>query len=212
MSATVSEVETLLMGDGMDRLSVQNNLFVKQTRRGCLQEAMGCEAKTEFQVSTSEDKNLNLFYAIEEGSCCIRTFCPVIRGWNMNVSVSKDDPVFLQVERPIRCTYSPCKCCCFQEVAAYHYNATEFRENDGRGPLLGRITEAPMNLCVPRFNVTDDMGQETHVIAPPTCMGGQCVDMCAEGFSCRIPFHVEDSTGTKVGNVTKVWAGLAYVR
>ena len=46
-----------------DRIEYTDNLFIKQTRRGCLQECMGCEAKTEFNIATMEDTKLNKLYA-----------------------------------------------------------------------------------------------------------------------------------------------------
>ena len=35
-------------------------LMVKQTRKGCLQECMGCEATSEFNIATKEDKKENM--------------------------------------------------------------------------------------------------------------------------------------------------------
>ena len=39
------------------------NLFIKQTRKGCYQEMLGCEAQTEFKIATMEDKNVRLVTA-----------------------------------------------------------------------------------------------------------------------------------------------------
>ena len=48
----------------------------------------------------------------------------------------------------------------------------------------------------------------------PTCCGGMCVNVCAEGCcNLRIPFYIykadNDTPGAQVGSITKVWGGLA---
>ena len=35
-------------------------LMVKQTRKGCLRECMGCEATSEFNIATKENKKDNM--------------------------------------------------------------------------------------------------------------------------------------------------------
>lgn len=63
---------------GMTRASTAqlaqfDNLIVKQTRRGCMQELMGCEAKNEFLISAQPNPNQVLMYSLEESSCFMRT-------------------------------------------------------------------------------------------------------------------------------------------
>jgi len=184
----------------MDRISSNTNLFVMQTRRGCLQETMGCEAKTEFNISTNQDKNTHILYALEESGCCIRTFCPNIRNWKMDVAVDKNSPAFLEIERPMRCGPVPLKCCCYQEVIA--------REKGGKE--LGSIREE-MFFCVPQFSILSANGTKTGVIHQPTCVGGACVDCFAEGcYNCRIPFYIYNNEADEVhdGKIVKVWTGL----
>ena len=41
-------------------LDRHNSLLVKQSMRGCLQECMGCEATSEFNIATKEDKKENM--------------------------------------------------------------------------------------------------------------------------------------------------------
>ena len=63
------------------------NLFVKQTKKGCLQELLcGCDANNEFKIATMEDKQHDVFYAIEDTSCCIRFFCSTARPFKIRVS------------------------------------------------------------------------------------------------------------------------------
>lgn len=67
---------------------------------------------------------------------------------------------------------------------------------------------------VPQFNVVKPDGTVEYKIAPPTCVGGMCVDVFAEGLcNCRVPCYVFPPTsGTskeeKVGYITKIWGGL----
>jgi hypothetical protein len=191
----------------MDRISDNENLFVKQTRRGCFQEMMGCEAKTEFNISTQTDKNLNILYAIEESSCCIRTLCPGIRDWKMEVATNKGEDAFLEVERPMRCLNSPMKCCCLQEVIVR-----------GKGPNAGTEYGSVIEecwYCIPQFSVKDANGLVTHRLSQPTCCGGMVVDCFAEGCcNCRVPFYIyADVNGVKSsehdGKIVKVWRNLA---
>lgn len=63
------------------------NLFVKQTKKGCLQELLcGCDANNEFKIASMEDKQHDVFYAIEDTSCCIRFFCSTARPFKIKVS------------------------------------------------------------------------------------------------------------------------------
>lgn len=63
------------------------NLFVKQTKKGCLQELLcGCDANNEFKIATMEDKQHDVFYALEDTSCCIRFLCSTSRPFKIKVS------------------------------------------------------------------------------------------------------------------------------
>jgi hypothetical protein len=53
------------------------------------------------------------------------------------------------------------------------------------------------------------------VLPQPTCVGGMCVNIFAEGlFNCRIPFYVfppgvEQEKGNEVGSIVKIFGGLS---
>ena len=57
---------------------------------------MGCEATTEFDISTLEDRKTNIMYALEESSFCIRLCCKNIRPWKMMLSTAKGEKPFLE--------------------------------------------------------------------------------------------------------------------
>ena len=104
-------------------------------------------------------------------------------------------------ERPFRLPLGNTKCCCYQEVIS----------NGPAGPN-GSVVETCW-WCVPQLNVVRPDGTVEWKIAPPTCMGGMCVNICAEGLcNCRIPFYVfPPESGTtkeeKVGYITKILGG-----
>ena len=51
---------------GVSILNNYSNLFAKQTRKGCFQTLLGCDAQTEFRVSTIDAVNHDVFYVLEE--------------------------------------------------------------------------------------------------------------------------------------------------
>mmetsp|Transcript_47108 Transcript_47108/g.112291 ORF Transcript_47108/g.112291 Transcript_47108/m.112291 type:complete len:284 (+) Transcript_47108:150-1001(+) len=191
-----------MRGGGIDALHVHPNLFVKQTRKGWLQEMLGCEAKTEFNIATIEDKHSHIMYALEESTFLERFLCPMLRSWNMNVweGQGPEGPGVAQYHRPFRMAPHPCKCCCFQEV----------QHMDHTGAPIGSTVEG--QYCfVPRFTINDASGNPQFTLSQPTCVGGLCVDICAEGFcNCRVPFYVyplgaNHVAGFEVGKIVKIW-------
>ena len=70
-----------------------------QTRKGCFQECLGCEAKTEFNIAKDEkSKKDHILYAIEESGCLMRTCCPAYRNFTMEVSEKKGQQPFMLSE------------------------------------------------------------------------------------------------------------------
>eukprot|EP00287_Rhodomonas_sp_CCMP768_P003522 CAMPEP_0196732952 /NCGR_PEP_ID=MMETSP1091-20130531/12197_1 /TAXON_ID=302021 /ORGANISM="Rhodomonas sp., Strain CCMP768" /LENGTH=257 /DNA_ID=CAMNT_0042076287 /DNA_START=59 /DNA_END=832 /DNA_ORIENTATION=- len=184
-------------------LETHDGLFFKQTRRGWFQECFGCEAKTEFDIATIENKEHNVFYAIEDTDCCIRCICGPCRPFEMNLHEQNGDgPLMARFYRPLRCAAAPCKCCCFQELQV----------RDAQGNEAGATVETCYN-CVPQYNILRPDGSVEYKLSQPTCCGGCCVNICAEGIcNCRIPFYIlapEAGTGGKpTGRIVKVWSGL----
>mmetsp|Transcript_42463 Transcript_42463/g.96668 ORF Transcript_42463/g.96668 Transcript_42463/m.96668 type:complete len:257 (+) Transcript_42463:95-865(+) len=192
-------------GAGLDALAPHADFFVKQTRKGCVQEMMGCEAKTEFKIATMGNQQADVLYALEESSFLQRFLISPIREWNMNVTQggAPGGPMIAQFFRPLRCGIGPMKCCCYQEVM----------HKDALGVPIGSTTEG--QYCfVPKFTITDAQGNPEYLLSQPTCVGGACVDIFAEGLcNCRVPFYVfpltaEAVKGQEVGRIVKVWAGL----
>lgn len=68
---------------------------------------------------------------------------------------------------------------------------------------------------MPSFDVTRADGSLEYLISPPTCIGGLCVDIFAEGLcSCRVPMYIFPPDAvmlnkeSKIGGFVKVWGGL----
>jgi Scramblase len=90
----------------------------------------------------------------------------------------------ITIDRPFRCAFSGCKCCCYQEASV-----------TSGGQDLGSMTEDCF-FCVPSFKVKSPNGTPIYKIHPPTCCAGCCVNCCTEGNPCcgrgccKVPFHI----------------------
>lgn len=144
-------------------------LEMRQTRRGWLQEICGCEAQTEFKYFIGSDQ---VFHSLEESSCCIRLCCRGCHPYTMTVKELNTEAEIVSMERFFRCPMGGCKCCCYQE-ATFTSNKQE----------LGSMKET-CYFCVPSFKVFDHEQNHIYTMHPPTCIGGMCVNCCAEGNPC----------------------------
>merc|ERR1719199_428732 len=104
--------------DGMAALDKFDGMFVKQTRKGCIQELCGCEAKNEFKIfpdgdAAKDDANMTM-YSLEESSCLVRLCCQGNRSFTQTMWLGNKDnqgAVALQMKRPLACPLQPCCCC-----------------------------------------------------------------------------------------------------
>lgn len=202
----MSSYADVVRSQGMNRdvLDTQPNLFVKQTRKGWVQECFGCDANTEFKIATMQDQQQDIMYAIENTSCCVRLFCGSNRPFTITASEGgvSGGKTHSFHERALACPLMNLKCCCFQRLEAKDHN----------GIFLGAVEETCW-MCVPTFQVVKQDLEVQYHIHQPTCCGGMCVDLCSEGCcSCRIPFHVyapgREEKGQELGSVTKIWSGM----
>lgn len=209
----------------------QHDAFVvKQTMRGCIQECMGCEAKSEFKVAPLQWKDVetwkintsamevpNSMYALEKSSFCCRCFWRDGRPFTMEVSEGSDagGAPIVQYKKP--CGFPlyfdidkyqiPC-CCLLPKV--------ETQLPDGTS--LGSESAYLCDCClyVPKFKYSEN-GEAVYVLKPETCCAGMCIACkCCSGKGCiYVPFYFhEPSTMTVMGGynadapqITKVWAG-----
>lgn len=94
---------------------VQNceQMEIRQTRRGWLQEILGCDAKTEFKYFIGGNQ---IATSIEDTDCFCRMCCNAIHPFKMVVKELNTDAEMVSVDRPLACAVGGCKCCCYQEA------------------------------------------------------------------------------------------------
>jgi len=184
-------------------LTDMEKLSVRQTRRGCFQELLGCEAKTEMKYFAEGTDHIAT--SLADSSFCLRLLCAGIYPFTAVIKDLDSGSEIMSVERPMACPVGACKCCCKQSM-------TFSSGNDD----LGKIDEE-YYCCVPRFTISDEKGNEVYKVHQPTCVGGMCVNCCSEGNPCcgkgccKAAFHVfpasqEDTDGdaTYAGKILKV--------
>jgi len=193
---------SLILADATSGCSLESPDFViQQTRKGCFQELLGCDANSQFYFFTGgvpwahgePDAMIE-----EQSSCCIRYFCKNLRFWDTKMvsmdKLGKDyktapleafdgDDVMYHFHRPLRCQPGYCKCCCYQEVSV----------ETGVRHAIGGVREG-YYYCLPTFNTLTNMEDPSSIeysIHMPSCCGGMCVNCCSQGCcSCRIPFLI----------------------
>jgi len=170
-----------VVGDYSGLMNLSQEFLIAQTRKGCFQECCGCEANSQFKFYVNGQHTAMIE---EQSSCMMRFCCGNARPWQTKMALGQSDDLtnlasIVNFERPFRCKAGPCKCCCFQEV----------KTTDPSGALLGGIKEQ-FWCCVPKFTVYGPDQQPVYDVHQPTCCGGQCINLCAEGCcNCRIPFY-----------------------
>jgi hypothetical protein len=93
-------------------LDSRQNLYIKQTRKGCIREMMGCEDTSEFKIATMENTGGDIMYAIENSGCLIRLMCPVNRCLTMQISAGGQagGENLMNLEMPWHCAQGSCCC------------------------------------------------------------------------------------------------------
>jgi len=211
----------------------KDSMLVKQTMRGCIQECLGCEAKSEYKVSNMDysymdgtklkEGTMTLpdeLYILEESNCCARICLQDGRPLVLKVSTGGEPggtPV-VEYRKPCGCPVMftvhtdngqidvPC-CCMLPEMTAF----------DPSGKELNK-TKYVCDMClyVPKFMYSEG-GVDKYRIRPETCCGGCCIVCKCSGGKPSIPFYFWDPlnpenkiTGGAGGEpqICKVWAGM----
>ena len=93
--------------DGCEKMDI------RQTRKGCFQELLGCEARTESKYFIGDSQ---IGHSLEDAECFCRICCAPIHPFQMVVKELNTDAELVTVDRPVRCALGNCKCCCYQEA------------------------------------------------------------------------------------------------
>jgi hypothetical protein len=209
-------------------------ILVKQTMKGCIQECLGCEAKSEYKVSKMDYQYIDgcrlkegamtmqdEMYIIEESNCCLRICFQDGRPFVLKVSTGSEpggSPI-VEYRKPCGCPVMftirtdngnvDCPCCCMlPEVTSFTPENTELNKSK---------YVCDMCMYVPKFMYSEG-GTDIYKVRPETCCGGCCiVCKCGKG-GYQIPFYFWDpASGEKVMSrkgednmpqITKVWAGM----
>lgn len=212
-------------------------LLVKQTMRGCLQECLGCDAKSEYKVAPFSADQMDgyrvsdmamsvpdVLYATEESSCCCRVCNPAGRNFQLQVSEGggPGGQKVLYYDKPLSCPAfivvqtenggsMDCPCCCFLP------NLTPMSPQ-GQALNSQSLYHCDAHCFVPKFTYHEN-GQQVYMVKPETCCGGCCVacDCCSGKGLVYIPFYFHDEKDEVIGGqyndpntpqIRKVWAGL----
>ena len=218
-------------------LGPHDALLVKQTMRGCFQECLGCDAKSEFKVAPFSTDQItgfrvseqamavpDILYAIEESSCLCRVCNAAGRNFTMQVSEGGEPggekvvlydkpltcPAFFVVQSENGQMDCPC-CCCLPNLTP----------TTPQGQPLDSHSRyhCDMNCFVPKFTYHES-GETVYMVKPETCCGGCCVacNCCSGKGLVYIPFFFHDpKTDEIIGGkaddpntpqIRKVWAGF----
>jgi hypothetical protein len=179
---------------------------------------MGCEAKNEFLIYASEEaarnKEPEMFYSLEESSCCLRCCCKNNRPFKQTIWAGTKDGhskenIFMEMEKPFACPLQPCKGPCCLGLCI---NSPPFIQNMNMGDV-GTV-DIPCFFCIPNMKVKTPDGNVQYQLQQPSCMGGMCVNCMAEGCcNCKIPFYIYEpgekcEDGKQVGKIVKQWRGV----
>jgi len=174
---------------GLEILQNMKEVRIKQQRPGCLELLQCWEYANKYKV-LDENKE-QIFLLKEESDCLARYCCNNIRpleGSFQNMSGQE----ILRFKRPLRCL----GCC----IPSCYPDYTQLLEIYHQNELLGRVREVPI-CCFSRkhLEVWDKKDQKIFDISGPCCP-----------VSCggSVPFPIEDSSGTNVGEISKQWRGF----
>lgn len=100
---------------------------------------------------------------------------------NVSSGGAAGGPQIAKFVRPCRFGAGPAKCCCYQEVEV---------QDPASGQSAGTVVEQCW-YCVPMFDIKRPDGTVEYRLSMPTCMGGVCVDICAEGTPFKPSLHLD---------------------
>jgi hypothetical protein len=208
-------------------LDPHNALLVKQTMRGCLQECMGCEARSEYKVSEMDFNYImdtgilqegrmsmpDFMYLLEESSFISRCCLQEGRALTMPVTSGSEagGQELMRFEKPMGCQI------CLnipvpvpnqdQQVDIIFVDCPMCcllpmmeTKKAGSDQVFSKTQYVcDMFLAVPKFDYYED-GQVVYRIKPETCCGGCCWNprCCRARLGLPMFFH-DPNTGAMIG-------------
>eukprot|EP00960_Hanusia_phi_P068321 766813-Hanusia_phi.AAC.7 len=221
-----------MMANSMSTIFEHPCISVQQTKRGCLQECLGCEAKSEFKVfpghveqgQPKQEGIQQIGHLLEESSCPKRFCCGEMRSFRMPLTLGDKAggqqvleytkpwslPICIHIKTDGGSIDCPC-CCCLPKLHTKLPNGT---------PLGSTEYYCDLFCFVPKFRVRDGTGAPVYRISPDTCCCNCCISCGCGGKGSKcfyIPFYIRDhSTNEKLNGalpgtqaeIRKVWSGF----
>lgn len=183
----------------------RKSLRLKQTRKGCLRDLLGCEAKNEFTIATQEDTETQVLYAQEESNFWIRLFCNAMRPVEITIYEGGKPAKGEEKGAPTAILDMPCHWtgCCFM-----------IPKMTVKEPVTGKsvgYSQMPFKCSfAPQYEVFDGAGNLRYRILPPLCCGDCCINCCSVGCTCKLPFNIHEASGDvwPAGQIMKEYSGL----
>lgn len=193
-------------------------MLVKQTMRGCLCNALGCQSKQEYFVSGVDYKFLattgvqegtaslpNDMYILENSSCCCRLFWRDGRPLQFNVSMGAEEG-----GPPVARYTKPCGCPLYFRVPVPVNQEGDVAEvncpcccflpslslEDGKGGEASRSEYLCRynSCCIPQL-MYYEQDEPVYFLAPDTCCAGLCIQCKGGGkgaVCAQVPFYFRD--------------------
>lgn len=214
---------------------IRESVLVKQTRKGCIQECLGCEARSEYNISpmdfsymetggTLKKEALQQYdkmYALEESSFCMRCCWRDGRPMEIKLSDTPGGRHIVTYHKPYGCPV----CCrlqlgegCCGVPCCFMLPETVTMATDGKELNRSRYI-CDLFMCVPKFAYSEN-GRDVYRLQPQTCCGGCCV-ACDVRHPFAVPFffheprtlaRITDGYGYmdahKHPQIRKLWSGM----
>ncbi|XP_063052258.1 phospholipid scramblase 1-like [Engraulis encrasicolus] len=169
---------------GLEYLNMIDQLLVQQEVE-LVEAIFGVETNNKYMVRNTMGQQV--FYVTEENNCCNRQCLGPSRSFVLHVQDNNDQEV-MTLQRPLRCSLG-CFPICLQELEVQ----APF------GNTIGYVIQE-WDLLFPKFTIQNEKRESILKIRGPFCPWRCCPDVDFEVLSL--------DEQTKVGNISKQWAGL----
>ncbi|KAK3094460.1 hypothetical protein FSP39_002000 [Pinctada imbricata] len=171
---------------GMEGLNDKGFVYVKQQMESDLRG--GCGTPNTYKIMNENEEEL--FYVLEDATCCCRWSCGPQRRFRLDFFTPQDDLVFTLDRNCCRCD-----CCCCLDCFLCN---NKVYVTDCTNRTLGSIKQK-FGIFSGKFDVLDYDGNMVAKIYGPCCVFRCCTE---------ISFEIYDKNGEeKIGSINKKWEG-----
>lgn len=167
---------------GLEYLAAIDQLLIHQ-KVELLEVFTGFETNNKYSIMNNLGQKV--YWAAEDTDCCARYFCGANRMFDLKIMDFQKN-VIMEMYRPLIC------CCpCLGQTMEI---------SSPPGTVIGRVEQESWALCPPKYALKNAAGDVILRLISPCCVINCCGD---------IAFELIDPEGTKVGEITKQWSGMA---